>query len=155
MPVRHRTAFAEASDAVSVSDATSVLSSNPGDNVFPDVCLFGHVGDPSGVKSFKGKLDTGANICLMAEHVVMNRWGVERIDSSKCCVLDDLGPNGVQTLGQIRITLRLGSSDRWLKVPFQVLPDSYVGCRYDALLCDKLIKKWNLLLPDPGRRDGA
>jgi hypothetical protein len=155
MPDRHGIAFPEVSDAISVSDATSVLSSNPGDNVFPDVCVFGHVGDPSGVKSFKGKLDTGANICLIAEHVVTNRWGIERIDSSKCCVLDDLGPSGVRTLGQIRITVRLGSSDEWLKVPFQVIPDSYVRYRYDALLCDKLIKKWRLLLPGPGRHDGA
>jgi hypothetical protein len=155
MPDRHEIAFPEGSDAASVSDAASALSSNPGENVFPDICVFGHVGDPSKVKSFKGKLDTGANICLMAEHVVTNRWGIERIDSSKCCVLDDLGPNGIRTLGQIRITLRLGSSDRWLKVPFQVIPDSYVRYRYDALLSDKLIKKLNLLLPGPGRRDGA
>src|SRR4051794_163952 len=151
MSDRHPIAFPELSDAISVSDTTSVLSSNPGDNVFPDICVFGHVGDPSQVKSFKGKLDTGANICLMAEHVVKNRWGMEWIDSSKGYFLDDVGPNGVQTLGQIRITLRLGPSDRWLKVPFQVMPDSYVKYRYDALLCDKLIKKLSLLLPGPGR----
>lgn len=146
---RHVTAFPELSDSI------SVMSSTVGDNAFPDIAVIAHVGDASDIKSFKGKIDTGAKLCLIAEHVVADRFGTERIDTSRWVILDDLGKNGVRTLGQIKILLRLGSSKKWLEVPFQVIPDSYARYRYDALLSDKLIKRKSILVLGPDYQDAV
>ena len=146
---RHRTAFAE------ISDNESFMSSTPGDKVFPDIVITAHVGDESQVKFFKGKIDTGALVCLIAEHVVKDRFGMDRVDTSKWLTLDDLGRNGVRTLGQIRLTVRLGSVQKWLNVPFEVIPDDYVRYRYDALLSDKLIQRKSILVLGPDYQDSA
>jgi hypothetical protein len=144
---RHVTAFPELSDSI------SVMSSTPGDNIFPDIAIVAHVGDASEEKSFKGKIDTGARLCLIAEHVVADRFGMERIDTSRWVIVDDLGKNGIRTMGRIEIFIRLGSSPKWLEVPFQVIPDSYVRYRYDALLSDKLIKRKSILVFGPDWQD--
>jgi hypothetical protein len=143
MSDRHDTAFRQ------ISDNDSFVSSNAGGNAYPEICVFAHLGDVSELKTFKGKMDTGAVWSLMAEHVVKNRWGIERIDANKWVILDDLGMNGVRTMGQIRLKVRLGSCKKWMDVPFQVIPDSYVRNRYDALLSDKILDRSGIMVYNP------
>jgi hypothetical protein len=101
------------------------------------------------VKDFKGKLDTGAKLCFLAEHVVADRFGLERMDTSRRVTVNDLGNNGVQTMGEIKLYLLMGSRTKWLEVSFQVLPDSHVQYRFDALMCDKIIKRLEILVLNP------
>ena len=49
-------------------------------------------------------------------------------------------------MGQIRLVLRLRPKDRAIDVPFQVVPNSFVRYRFDALLSGKLIKRRNILV---------
>jgi hypothetical protein len=140
---RHGAAFPEVSDHASVK---SVLSSAPGRKVFPDIWVSARLGDTAETKHFMAKLDTGADQCIISEHVVANRWGLDRIDSSKKCVLGSLSIDDVQTMGQIRLVLRLRPKDRAIDVPFQVIPNSFVRYRFDALLSGKLIKRRNILV---------
>ena|SRR2546423_5350298 len=148
---RHANAFAFAE----ISDNESFMSSSVGDKVFPDIVVNARVGDLSQVRPFKGKVDTGARLCLLAEHVVKDRFGMDQVDQSKSLRLNDLGNKGVETLGRIRLTLRLGSNKKWLSVPFEVIPDDYVRYRYDALLSDKLIKRKSILVLGPDYQDSA
>ena len=150
-PDRRINAFPELSDSI------SVMSSTIRDNLFPDIPIFACLAktpvaktlDAPDVKDFKGKLDTGAKLCLLAEHVVADRFGLERIDRSRRVVVNDLGNNGIRTMGEIKLHLLTGSRTKWLEVPFQVLPDSHVQYRYDALMCDKIIKRLEILVLNP------
>jgi hypothetical protein len=142
-PNRHRKALQDHPDSISVMSSTIV------ENVFPDVAILARVGGESAEKPFKGKLDTGAKTCLISERVVANRWGIERINTSKWLTLDDLGKNGVRTMGEIKLIIRLGSGKKGLEVPFHVIPDSHVRDRYDALLSDKLIQRKTILVLGP------
>lgn len=150
-PDRHITAFPELSD--NISDFSLTIR----DNLYPDIPIFARVGeacdmkspDASGVKSFTGKLDTGAKLCLLAEHVVADRFGLQHIDKSRWMRVDDLGDNGVRTIGEIELLLLFGSRRKWLRVPFQVIPDSHVRYRFDALLSDKFIKDMRILVLGP------
>lgn len=150
-PDRRINAFAELSDGI------SVMSSTIRDNLFPDIPIFACLTktpvakslDAPDVKDFKGKLDTGAKLCLLAEHVVADRFGLERIDRSRRVTVNELGNNGVRTMGEIKLHLLMGSRTKWLEVPFQVLPDSHVQYRYDALMCDKIIKRLGILVLSP------
>ena len=150
-PDRRINAFPELSDSI------SVMSSTIRDNLFPDIPIFACLAktpvaktlDAPDVKDFKGKLDTGAKLCLLAEHVVADRFGLERIDRSSWVVVNDLGNNGIRTMGEIKLHLLTGSRTKWLEVPFQVLPDSHVQYRYDALMCDKIIKRLEILVLNP------
>ena len=144
---RHDTAFRQ------LFDGSSVVSSNVDDHVFPDIAVLYHVEAPSGLRAFKGKIDTGAKLCLMAERVVRERFGMERIDTTKWKTLDDLGKNGTRTLGQIRLKVLLGSRESSLSVAFEIVPDSYVRNRYDALLSDKLVKYEKILVIGPDYQD--
>jgi hypothetical protein len=136
-----------------LSDSISVMSSTIRDNLFPDIPIFACLPktpvvkslDAPDVKNFKGKLDTGAKLCLLAEHVVADRFGIERIDTSRQVTLNDLGSNGVQTMGEIKLHLLMGWRTKWLEVSFQVLPDTHVQYRYDALMSDKFIKRLGIL----------
>jgi hypothetical protein len=140
-----------------ISDSISVMSSTVRGNPFPDIPIFACLAktpvvkslDAPDVKNFKGKLDTGAKLCLLAEHVVADRFGLERIDRSRRVTVNDLGNNGVQTMGEIKLHLLMGSRTKWLEVSFQVLPDSHVQYRYDALMCDKIIKRLKILVLNP------
>ena len=140
-----------------ISDSISVMSSTIRDNQFPDIPIFACLAetpvaktvDAPDVKDFKGKLDTGTKLCLLAEHVVADRFGLERIDRSRRVTVNDLGNNGVQTIGEIKLYLLMGRRTKWLEVPFQVLPDSHVQYRYDALMCDKFIKRLGILVLSP------
>ena len=140
-----------------VSDNVSVMSSTVRGSAFPDIPIFACLAEsPVGksrfaadVKDFKGKLDTGATLCLLAEHVVADRFGLDRIDRSKWITVNDLGNNGVRTMGEIKLLLLMGSRTRWLEVSFQVLPDEHVQYRYDALMSDKIIKRLNILVLNP------
>ena len=147
---RHGTAFPEVPDHASVK---SILSSAPGGKVFPDIWVSAYIKGTPKKKYFTAKLDTGADQCIISEHVVANRWGLERIDSSKKRVLGSLSINGVQTMGQIRLILRLRPKDREIDVPFQVVPNSFVRYRFDALLSDKLIKRRNILVSGDDWKD--
>jgi hypothetical protein len=150
-PDRRINAFPE------ISDSVSVMSSTVRDNPFPDIPIFACLAETPVVKSlgapdvkdFKGKLDTGAKLCLLAEHVVADRFGLERIDTSRRVTVNDLGNNGVQTMGEIKLHLLMGSRTKWLEVSFQVLPDSHVQNRFDALMCDKIIKRLEILVLNP------
>jgi hypothetical protein len=140
-----------------LSDSISVMSSTTRDNLFPDIPIFACLAktpvakslDAPDVKDFKGKLDTGAKLCLLAEHVVADRFGLERIDRSRWITVNDLGNSGVRTMGEIKLHLLMGSRTKWLEVSFQVLPDSHVQYRYDALMCDKIIKRLKILVLSP------
>jgi hypothetical protein len=111
---------------------------------FPDVDLFGYVASGvSGERLFRGKLDTGARICLIAERVASG-FGTDRIDSSKWVTLNDIGQNEVRTIGEIMIAVRLRYGQKWMNAPFHVVPDRFVRGRFDALLPDKLIKRMSL-----------
>jgi len=150
-PDRRINAFTELSDSI------SVLSSTVRDNQFPDIPIFACLAKTPVTKSlyapdvidFKGKLDTGTKLCLLAEHVVADRFGLERIDRSRRVTVNDLGDNGVQTIGEIKLHLLMGRRTKWLEVPFQVLPDSHVQYRYDALMSDKIIKRLGILVLNP------
>jgi hypothetical protein len=137
-----------------ISDSVSILSSTPGGKVFPDICVAAYIGDTGEKKYFKGKLDTGADQCLISEHVVENKWGIGRIDSTKTCVLNGLGMNGVRSLGQIRLTLCLKPKIKEIDVPFQVVPKTLVKYRFDALLSDKLIERRHILVSGADWQDG-
>jgi hypothetical protein len=150
-PDRRINAFAELSDSISVMSST--IRGNP----FPDIPIFACLAklpaaksiNAPGVTDFRGKLDTGAKLCLLAEHVVADRFGLERIDRSRRVTVNELGSNGVQTMGEIKLYLLTGSRTKWLEVPFQVLPDSHVQYRYDALMSDKIIKRLEILVLSP------
>jgi len=150
-PDRRINAFPELSDSV------SVMSSATRDNLFPDIPIFACLAktpvvkslDAPDVKDFRGKLDTGTKLCLLAEHVVADRFGLERIDRSRWVTVNDLGNNGVRTMGEIKLHVLVRSRTKWLEVPFQVLPDSHVKYRYDALMCDKFIKRLGILVLSP------
>ena len=150
-PDRHINAFPE------ISDSVSVMSSTVRGNPFPDIPIFACIAktpvvkslDAPDVKDFKGKLDTGAKLCLLAEHVVADRFGLERIDRNERVTVNDLGNNGVLTMGEIKLHLLMGSRTKWLEVSFQVLPDSHVQYRYDALMSDKIIKRLEILVLNP------
>jgi hypothetical protein len=129
-----------------ISDTVSVLSSNVGARKFPDICISAYIEDASEEKFFMGTLDTGAQQSLISEHVVANRWGMDRIDSTKACELKDLGLNGVRTMGTIRITLRLAAGVKELNAPFHVVSNAVVQYRFDALLSDSLIKRRDILV---------
>ena len=150
-PDRRINAFSEISDSISVMSATAR------DNLFPEIPVFAcpaktpvakSLAAPD-VKDFKGKLDTGAKLCLLAEHVVADRFGLERIDRSRWVTVNDLGNNGVQTMGEIKLHVLMGSRTKWLEVSFQVLPDSHVQYRFDALMSDKIIKRLEILVLNP------
>jgi len=101
----------------------------------PDVDLFGYEASSVNVSSgsvFIGKLHTRASICLIAERVA-SRFGTDRIDSSKRLILNDIGQNGVRTIGQIRIVFRPIYGHKWCDVPFQVVPDTFVRDRFENL----------------------
>lgn len=140
-----------------LSDSISVMSSTVRDNLFPDIPIFACLAktpvtkslDAPDVKDFKGKLDTGTKLCLLAEHVVADRFGLEKIDRSRWVTVNELGNNGVRTIGEIKLHLLMGSRTKWLEVSFQVLPDSHVRYRYDALMCDKIIKRLEILVLNP------
>ena len=140
-----------------VSDNVSVMSSTVRGSAFPDIPIFaclaespvGKSGFAPDVKDFKGKLDTGATLCLLAQHVVADRFGLDKIDRSKWVIVNDLGNNGVRTIGEIKLNLLMGSRTKWLEVSFQVLPDSHVQYRYDALMSDKIIKRLEILVLNP------
>jgi hypothetical protein len=150
-PDRRINAFPE------LCDSASVMSSTIRDNPFPDIPIFACLAktpvvkslDAPDVKDFKGKLDTGAKLCLLAEHVVADRFGRERIDKSRRVIVNDLGNNGVQTMGEIKLHILTGSRTKWLEVSFQVLPDTHVQYRYDALMSDKIIKRLKILVLNP------
>jgi hypothetical protein len=147
MADRHGTAFPE------ISDGASVMSSNPGGKVFRDISVSAYIGDASKKKYFKGKLDTGTEVCVISEHIVENKWGIERVDTTKKCTLKDLGINGVLTLGQIRLTLCLKSKIKEINVPFQVVPNKFVQYRFDALLSSRLIRRRSILVRGPDWQD--
>ena len=149
MSDRHDAAFRQTSDNDSFR---SFVSSNAGGNAYPHICVFARLPDAVEMKTFKAKMDTGAVWCLIAQHVVANRWGIEKIDTDKWTVLDDLGSNGVKTMGQIRLRIRMGSCKEWLNVPFQVIPDSNVRDRYDALLSDTVLARSGILAYNPKGR---
>jgi len=156
-PDRRINAFTELSDSI------SVLSSTVRDNQFPDIPIFACLAKTPVTKSlyapdvinFKGKLDTGTKLCLLAEHVVADRFGLERIDRSRSVIVNDLGNNGVRTMGEIKLHIRIRGRKKWLEVPFQVLPDSHVQYRYDALMSDRIIKRFGILLLDPEYCEGV
>jgi hypothetical protein len=140
-----------------LSDSLSVLSSTVRDDSYPDIPIFACLAKTPvekslyapDVKYFKGKLDTGTKLCLLAQHVVADRFGLERIDRSKWVTVNELGNNGVRTMGEIKLHLLMGSRTKWLEVSFQVLPDSHVQSRYDALMSDKIIKRLKILVLSP------
>ena len=144
---RHDTAFRQ------LFDGSSAVSSAIDDHVFPDIAVLYHVEAPSRLKAFKGKVDTGAKLCLIAERVVRERFGMERIDTTKWKTLDDLGDKGTRTIGELRFKVFLGSRESSLSVAFEVVPDSYVRDRYDALLSDKLVKYEKILVVGPDYQD--
>jgi len=132
-----------------ISDAVSVLSSNVGARKFPDICISAYMEDASEEKFFMGTLDTGAQKNLISEHVVANRWGMHRMDSTKACKLNDLGLSGVHTMGTIRITLRLAAGVKKLNASFHVVSNLVVQYRFDALLSDSLIRRRDILVFGP------
>jgi len=140
MSGRHETPVPETSDTV------SVLSSNVAARKFPDICISAYIEDASEEKFFMGTLDTGAQLSLISEHVVANRWGMDRIDSTKVCELKDLGLSGVRTMGTIRITLRLAAGVKELNASFHVVSNEVVQYRFDALLSDSLINRRDILV---------
>jgi hypothetical protein len=146
----NETAFPDISDSVSVK---SIMSSNAGGKAFPDIWISAYMEGTPKKKFFKAKLDTGADLCLISEHVVANKWGLERIDSTKRVTLNSLGMSGILTMGRIRVTIRLGSKIKETNVPFHVVPNSCVQHRFDALLSDSLIKRRKILVPGPGYPD--
>lgn len=129
------------------------MSSDIGGDAFSDICVAAHLGDASDVCFFKGRIDTAAKLCLIAEHVVSDRFGMEKIDKSRWMIVADLGNIGVRTMGEIRILLRLGRCDEWLSVPFQVIPESYAQYRYDAVLSGEFIKRRGILVLGPDYQD--
>jgi hypothetical protein len=132
-----------------ISDSVSVLSSNVGARKFPDISISAYIEDASEEKFFMGTLDTGAQVNVISEHAVVNRWSRDRIDSTKSRVLNDLGLSGVRTLGTIRITLRLAAGVKELNASFHVVPTSDVKYRFDALLSDSLIERRGILVLNP------
>lgn len=141
-----------------ISDSVSVMSSTVGARKFPDISISAYIEDASEEKLFTGMLDTGAQINLISEHVVVNRWSRDRIDSTKSRVLKDLGLSGVRTLGTIRITLRLAVGVKEINAPFHVVSTSVVQHRFDALLSDSLIERRNILVlnsPWQEKEEGA
>ena len=137
------------------SDNISIMSSEPGtsENTFPDRYLEAYLRPVNGaapkVKRLKAKLDTGAQVCLIAERVVASRFGMERIDQEKWHYLDPLGTHELTSLGQIRIVIRVKGKEDWVDVPFQVVPDSFVRKRWDALLDTKFIHRYGILVEGP------
>jgi hypothetical protein len=87
----------------------------------------------------KGRLYTGVKCSLIDERVVKDRLNIEQVDKSKRQVFKFPNGNEVQTLGQLKLWVRLRSVSTAEAVIFEVIPDSYVRNRYDALLSDDLI----------------
>ena len=135
-----------------INDAVSFMSSTVCDDVFPDVFIITCIRGAPEERVIIGKLDTGAKVCVVAEHVVVTRWGIDKVDSSKRCILTGLETSGVRSLGEINIRIILDDQGRQLETPFQVVPEEYVRHRWDALLSDKLIKKLDILIFNPDWR---
>ena len=132
-----------------ISDSISIMSSNFDEKVYLDIWISAYIEDPSKEEFFRGTLDTGAQQDLISENVVANRWGMERIDTTKSCLVNDVGMSGIRTLGQIRITLRFAPGVKELQAAFQVVPKEVVANRFDALLSVRLIERRNILLLNP------
>jgi hypothetical protein len=128
---------------------TLIMPSKADGSAFPDLWIAARLGDESQVRFFKVRLDTAAALCVIAEHVVADRFGFERIDASRWTIISDLVGNGVRTMGEITIQLGLRSGEEWLSVPFQVIPESCGGYRFDALLSRELVRKMNILVLGP------
>jgi hypothetical protein len=131
------------------SESENVRVKLGGGQKFPQIWISGHIGDASQEKFFKGTLDTQARLCLMSQHVLEDRFGIERLDPTISYVLDDLAWNRIRTMGQIRIKLRLAHGQKEIDVPFQVVPNMYARYQFDALLSGKLIKRENILVLGP------
>jgi Retroviral aspartyl protease len=147
MSSHHETAIPE------ISDSISVISSTAGGKVFRDIFISAYMGDESDEKFFKAKLDTGADFCLISEHIVENKWGTERIDATKSRLLNGVGMHDIRTMGQIRITIQLRPGIKRVDVPFQVLSNTFVAYRFDALLSDRVIGRRGILVWGPDFRD--
>ena len=96
---------------------------------------------------FRGKLDTGARICLTAERAASG-FGTE-VGSSRWVTLNDIRQNEVRTIGEIRIVVSLGYGQKWYMAPFHVVPERFVRGRFDALLSNKLTQRMGLLVLGP------
>jgi hypothetical protein len=131
------------------SDSVSEMSSTVGARKFPDIPISAYIGDASKEKLFMGTLDTGAEANVISEHVVVNRWGRDRINPTKSRFLKGLGLSGVRTMGTIRITLRLAAGVKKLNASFHVVSNEIVKYRFDALLSESLIKRRKILVLSP------
>jgi hypothetical protein len=83
---------------------------------------------------------------MIAERVVADRFGIDQIDKRQSCVLEGIGMSPTRTLGRIRIKVRFDGRRQRYNVPFEVLPDTCVMGRFDALLSDKFIERTGLLV---------
>ena len=151
-PVPHLLLFPLAPNA-SFDCASTLSTTSAGDEKFADIGLLG-VGPKSCEEAyFIARLDTQASVCIIAEGVVESRFGgIEAVDTKKRVVLTgigtEIGANGVLTLGQIKIYFHTLPGTKWFPVPFQVVPDSVVCFKYDAILSGKFIKRNGVLVTD-------
>ena len=136
-----------------ISDSISIMSSNFGETAiteaYPDIWVGAYIDDGSEEELLRAMLDTGTQNDLISAHVVANRWGMDRMDSTKAGLINDLGMNGTPTMGQIRIKIRLAPGAKLIEVPFQVVSSAVVRNRFDALLSARIIIRRDILPLNP------
>ena len=134
----------------SLSGGTSVIPLGTGDrtNWLPDVDVYAIGSDEGNVVKFVAKLDTGAEICVMAERVAA-RIGIHHIDTSDQPDIQGLARQVVKPMGRIDIEFHLRPDPQRYRGSFYVIPDLVVDDRFDAHFSRDVIGQMNLLLLGP------
>ena len=125
-----------------------VLSSGKATNWLRDVKLYGLGSDEANGVDFITRLDTGADMNIMAENVAA-RFGIDQMDRSDQPNIEVLAEKGVKALGRIDIEFRLPLSSQWYRGSFFVIRDSVVRGRFDTLMGRDAVGKMNWLLLGP------
>ena len=125
-----------------------VLNSSKATNWLRDIKLYGIGSDEAKGVDFMTRLDTGADMNIMAENVA-DRFGIDQIDRSDQPNIEVLAEKGIKPLGRIDIEFRLPLSSQWYRASFFVIRDSVVRGRFDTLMGRDAIGKMNWLLLGP------
>ena len=107
---------------------------------------------PSGFRTFGAKRDTAAQINIIAENVSQRFISSEElIESDKECVRG-LSKRDCPIKGRFNLTFSInrkdGSRTGPYKAWFYVLEDLYINDSFDALLSEKFVKKYGLLVEE-------
>ena len=114
----------------------------------PDVDVYAVGSDEANVVNFVAKLDTAADICIMAEKTAA-RFGIDQIDRSDQPDIQGLAEKGIKSMGRIEVDFHLALETQWYGGSFYVISDLVIQDRFDALLSREAIPQMNLLLLGP------